>query len=901
MDFEGAAETAAGGVPTPTELAAPFMRRAELDDICRALNSDNCSAVMVRYDTGLGASTLLRHLAQQLQTSRTVLTIHGTPSLGSVPYGALAPLLHPVPNKDVDQRTGVLRALLAALPPKAPFQSTHAPLVIVDDAHAIDPATADLLVALVLSGTVKVVATHHRAITLPDPLPELWNSGRAESIELFPLTRDDSHKYCQTMLIAPISRAASWHLWTRSVGNPLLLSLLLREALEEGSLFKRSGVWEYAAGRHQSGPGLIEAVERQIRGLSTAGKHALDIVALAEPVAGSVVEQVCGKAAVRELLGRRLVLRPAVDDAELTLASPIYGEVIRQLVPRAQRRILHDRLMENLVSVPMGAEAVVRRAGWAVAVGLEISSQRLIHAALLACKILQPTAALDLLAHVPDDDMALQGRAVMARALYLVDERSDAARLLNERFGEDGSLDALLFDSLLRALTKLALGTSVDAVDGDLDKFVVAGERLAERMPEQGHCIQVNVGHRAMLLKLLVLSHQGQYPAMNPYLEALAHQPEEIKGKVYRTNAAFALAMGAERLCAMGRGSEGHLRFAQAFAVGHLEHAEVLHAREFIIFRQLAAALATGDLTLAAAVLDLVATKKGLDVGTVWGWSGVARGMGILRQGLPAEALGILLPALEALRVSDPHQLIGVCISMAAYAAARINRMDLAEALIAEHWEKSAPFLVLAHERTYLAGARELVLADGSGISALGELAKDCRSQQASLLELNALAMAAEVGETSVVERLISLAPGVEGEWAQAISGFARQILPSAGKNPQPRSAAGLVQAPALPRHEAPWFNKARSLTSAVDFSAKLLASSAAAAVAATSSARRTSSVRLTGREREIATLAVRGFSDKAIADELSLSTRTVEGHVYRCYAKLGIAGRDNLSMDLLG
>ena len=48
-------------------------------------------------------------------------------------------------------------------------------------------------------------------------------------------------------------------------------------------------------------------------------------------------------------------------------------------------------------------------------------------------------------------------------------------------------------------------------------------------------------------------------------------------------------------------------------------------------------------------------------------------------------------------------------------------------------------------------------------------------------------------------------------------------------------------------------------------------------------------------REREVATLAARGYSNAQIADRLVLSVRTVEGHLQRIYAKLGVADRRSL------
>ncbi|HEY1105522.1 MAG TPA: helix-turn-helix transcriptional regulator, partial [Agromyces sp.] len=51
----------------------------------------------------------------------------------------------------------------------------------------------------------------------------------------------------------------------------------------------------------------------------------------------------------------------------------------------------------------------------------------------------------------------------------------------------------------------------------------------------------------------------------------------------------------------------------------------------------------------------------------------------------------------------------------------------------------------------------------------------------------------------------------------------------------------------------------------------------------------------LSEREVEIAALIARGHSDREIAVRLGLSTRTVEAHAHRIYAKLGVEGRAQL------
>jgi DNA-binding CsgD family transcriptional regulator len=57
--------------------------------------------------------------------------------------------------------------------------------------------------------------------------------------------------------------------------------------------------------------------------------------------------------------------------------------------------------------------------------------------------------------------------------------------------------------------------------------------------------------------------------------------------------------------------------------------------------------------------------------------------------------------------------------------------------------------------------------------------------------------------------------------------------------------------------------------------------------------------VPLSGREREIVILAVKGLASKDIADRLYLSVRTVNNHLQHAYAKLGVSSRAGLAQAL--
>ena len=55
----------------------------------------------------------------------------------------------------------------------------------------------------------------------------------------------------------------------------------------------------------------------------------------------------------------------------------------------------------------------------------------------------------------------------------------------------------------------------------------------------------------------------------------------------------------------------------------------------------------------------------------------------------------------------------------------------------------------------------------------------------------------------------------------------------------------------------------------------------------------------LTVREREIANLVAAGLTNRAIADRLVISVRTVEGHLYRACGKIGASDREELAAAL--
>ncbi|WP_425863745.1 LuxR C-terminal-related transcriptional regulator [Arthrobacter sp. TWP1-1] len=877
-------------------LGSPFIRQAELADIHLAIDGENCRAVFLSYDTGLGASSILRELVLESGQNRAVLTLQGTPSLSAVPFGALAPILRGIHGDTLGLRTQVFRAVLKAIDDLKNTQNSDLnalPLIVLDDAHAVDTSTAELLVDLVLAGSVILVASHLRSRGMPEPLPRLWSAGLAENIDMTPLTRDQTHAYCQALLQGPVALQTSWYFWSSAKGNPLLIKLLVSEAVDDALLTQSRGVWVYQEGPRTVGRNLRDAVAHQIRGLSIHAEEALDLVALAEPVSLILVEAISGEAAVKQLVERELVHVTDLDNGTLRLASPIYGDVIRHTVSPAHRRILFDAMNQRMDSHRPTGEGLLRWVSWAIDCGLDVADELLLQAALIACKLSQPLVSLELTRHITGQDNALRVAAIKSRAEYLRGDYQAAAILLDDTLEEAHSVEDLIFASLLKVATRMALGMPASGIADEIEQLETGGLRLAGQAPAEADTIHAMVEDRVKLLKLMAFSQTGQYRNMEPLIAALkaGSAVPEAERKLVLT---FALTMEAEQLCAQGRLAESQQRSSEAFAIEHSDDYDIFFIPEMIVFRQLTTALVAGDLDQAQLLLDRFFVDAGSVILSFGGSANVGRGMGYVRQGRFDQAVEALLPCIESLRATDPQQLLGFCTALTAYSAAQLGQVDLASGLLADYQEKPGMFLITSHERAFAAAAREHLKHDGVGLAALMALADESRKEGSALLELNALVLAMELGELNHVDRLLDVAAHVDGPWSAAVVQFVggtrkNHVAKSNGSDRGPK----VVHSPALA--DVPWYSGNN-----VDVPGMESASSAGAVNGQPLIAQNNGDLamlgKLTKRESQITLMAANGLTDRAIAGQLQLSLRTVEGHLYRAYSKLGITSRDELA-----
>lgn len=184
--------------------------------------------------------------------------------------------------------------------------------------------------------------------------------------------------------------------------------------------------------------------------------------------------------------------------------------------------------------------------------------------------------------------------------------------------------------------------------------------------------------------------------------------------------------------------------------------------------------------------------------------------------------------------------------------------------------------------------------------------AQSSREDAQFAAEVMCLQIATQLGDDSSASRLAELVAIVEGPRVEVAARFAAAL--QAGDGPELEAVSAqfedlgdLVASADAAAHAALAFRRKGLRGSALRCSQRSddLAESCGGAV---TPALRQASERLplTPRQREIAMLLRAGLTSPVIAERLTLSVRSVEGHIYRAMAKTGTRSREELAA-LLG
>ena len=334
-------------------------RDHELATVARAHVEKRCG-VVIRADAGVGKSRLGREVLSELE-HRGAMTewVQATRSAAMIPLGAFARLLPP--SVRPEQAFNLLRGSAELLRERAAGR----PIVLgVDDAQLLDPASAALVLHVATRAGVFVVATVRSGEPCPDAIVALWKDGGAQRLELERLSDEAVRTLVEAALGGPVQEEAQRWVLDRSQGNPLYVRELVLGAVDGGGLVADRGLWRLA-GAPSVAASLVELVGGRIDELTGEQRAPVELLALAEPLTLSEIEQLTSYDALADAESHGLISVDSRAGAEdVRLAHPLYGDVLRASMPglrcRALRLRLAATLQERCPLAPDDALRVVR-------------------------------------------------------------------------------------------------------------------------------------------------------------------------------------------------------------------------------------------------------------------------------------------------------------------------------------------------------------------------------------------------------------------------------------------------------------------------------------------------------------------------------------------------------------
>ncbi|MFD2092379.1 LuxR C-terminal-related transcriptional regulator [Blastococcus deserti] len=862
-------------------------RDAACEAIISALQDEPARSLVIAGPAGVGRTRLVREAVSLAErTGRPTRWAAATRAAALVPLGALAHLL---PTIDVSSDAFVL--LQRAASAIAGEGSGPVPVLGVDDVHLLDPLSVSLLHQLAAGRAVTLVLSVRTGNATPDPAAALWKDGLATRIELQPLSRSDTERLIGQALGGDVETRTGERLWRLSQGNPLFLRELLEEGLRSGRLANSCGLWRWEGPIVPSGR-LTEIVLAQLGDVDATEWRALEVLATAGPVSVHRLAAISSPDAVASLERRGVVAHAAGSSGEVRAGHPLYVEVVRGQAPAAALCLVQRGLTDGPAGHRLD-DQLTRRCATMLDSGMAAPD-----ADVLTEAARRANAMLD---HPMAERLARAGVEAGAGAPAHL-ELVEASRWLGrpERSVElavEASRAVATDDDRARLAGGLALTLFCGLGRGE-DAAAELRETAASIRSEEGRAVLSATEamlaflggdpERAVEKATAVLSSAGHGGAAAPLAAAAAASGLAVTG--HTAQALATVQVGREALRSADRGAEpASVRIA-------LSQAEVL------------------ALHLSGRIHELEHRAAELHRGNLMGpeWAGDAvaclhLGWAALAGGRPRVAIRWLVEAVAGLRRNDPAGLVGVGCALLVMARALVGDVTGAHEVLSAY-DGRPPGAVRAFDPQARMAQAWLAGADGRHADA-GTLVLDAAAlaarQGQSAVEALILHSALRYGRAAVVvDRLRCLAERLDSPLVSDLAAHAEALVTGDGERLDAVShrfedAGAMLYAADAAAEAAAVHERNGSRRAAVLSRARAASLARDCGLADTPALDLLSPPMLTGREEEVARLAVQGLSNQDIADQLVVSVRTVEAHLAHVYTKFGISGRADLHTTL--
>ncbi|MBD3943184.1 helix-turn-helix transcriptional regulator [Microbacterium sp. NEAU-LLC] len=859
-------------------LSWPLTGRAEELDYIELSCGRGGSGIMLSGRAGVGKTRLARDTAARA-ADRRVLTRFAVASATAqgIPLGAFGPWVD-AGAVDVEQRLAALRDRLLDGRPASQV------LVVVDDAHRLDPASAALVAQLAQTRAARLVITIRSGEPAPDAVTAIWAEGLLPRLEVQPLAADEITVLVEAALDGQLEAAASARLFQLSQGNVLYLRQMVEGELDAGRLAPMHGVWRWG-GMPRLSPSLTELVEQRIDSQPDTVRDVLDVLALAEPLELPVLESLTEAAAVEAAETRGMVvLDRATPRPSVRSAHPLFAEVRRAALGTLRARRLRARIVTALAPLDPAAEDpadTMKRAVLSLDAEMPPEPELLTRGAEIA----STTSDSDIIARIARTAVDAGGgvRARRVLAFHVAWTQTDP----NAADAELAALEAAADTDDERAFAATHRASYLAWVVARLD----AGAAVVAAAHSSGIRNPVLDATGAMIASARV----------DPDAEKIGRRVLDDPDAGHEATAVASVAL-MHVLAAEGRTAEA----AEIVARG--AHA-ASQAAEFASYGMSLAVSYVFGLGLAGRVAEAVelgdswrSRLLGHEPGSLFG-SCIA-GFAQMSAGQLDDAMRLLREARAGLeRFGDMGGWRYITLVMLTRATAYAGDRSAAAQVAADldqHVYAALPIFdpeLLVSRATFAAVQGESTRARALAIQAAD--VAGARGHRAE--EVWGLQHAVVFGEAGLAHRAAALVPGFDGPRAAAVAALAAAsdaadgaaLLDAAACFEGFGDLVGAADAAAL---AAVAFDAGGRIGSAAEARVRMeRAAARGGGIQTPAMARARAPLPLTGREREIAELAAHGATNHEISERLFVSVRTVEGHLYRINQKLGITHRDEL------
>ncbi|MCX4766694.1 LuxR C-terminal-related transcriptional regulator [Streptomyces sp. NBC_01275] len=867
-------------------------RGPELDAFAAALADRDCRGFLVSGTAGVGKSRLAEEcLGRAAAAGFRVGRATASAAAGAVPLGAIAHLLPAgVDLSDPVAGFAAVAERLAAGPGGRRWA------LLVDDVHLLDSASAMLLRQLMDTGVILLIGTVRTGEPYGKAVAALQSGDPVYRVGLAVLGPERIEALLQAALGGPVARRTLHELTAASGGNVLYLRELVLGALTAGDLTEDGEIWHLREGRLPGTARLTEVIGARLATAASAGRPVLELLALCEPLPLADAEALAPPR-VTAALEQAGLIRVAQDRRRTTvsLTHPLYGEVLRAGLPVLRRRAL---LLDQAARVEArGARRrgdLLRIATWRLAATGTADPALLTQAAVLARYAHDYPQTIALLQALPEKRHTTATGLMLGSAFFERGRWDQAEAVLAhtqaQAVGEQDELAVALLRTASLLWSNVPFTEALAVNDAVLERVTRPADRRKLRINEGFLRIAAGLPAQGLALLADLETEVGDAPDVNVWLRGAWMKPFGL-ALVGRTGEAAAWAE---------RAHTAHRRVDEHALVSH----PAVQRMPLVLALDEAGRPAEARREGRRSYAELVAADSVVRV-----WLAVLLGRVEWLAGHPATARRWWAEAAALARTIDHAKALRLVLGGLAACAAVLGDLAAAETTLAEHrtLPPLAPGLLSAGEErlgeAWLLAARGRLGQARSVLTAAAAAARRTGHVTGEALLLTDVARLG--GAQEVSGRLAELARRCDGALAPARARLAAALaaddpdqLLEAADGCQ-AVGADVLTAEAATAAAAAWrrTHRPRRASAAAHRAAVALARCEGARTPLLTSAQATAA--LTAREREIALLAAVGNASKDIARALTLSVRTVDNHLHRAYAKLGITTRRELALTL--